>query len=92
MIGSPDITIVQAAAPDKSLAFVLVGAAILVPLILSYTAYAYWFFLRQDRREQGIPLMAPKPGSTQLLWFLGLWLAGVAVLAGVGFAIKLVLT
>jgi cytochrome d ubiquinol oxidase subunit II len=34
----------QAAAPDNSLAFLLVGAAVLVPLILTYTAYSYWVF------------------------------------------------
>jgi cytochrome d ubiquinol oxidase subunit II len=38
------ITIHQAAAPDNSLAFMLVGVAVLVPLILGYTAWAYWVF------------------------------------------------
>lgn len=38
------VTIWQAAAPDNSLAFLLVGAAVLIPLILVYTAYAYWVF------------------------------------------------
>jgi len=38
------ITIHEAAAPDSSLAFMLIGAAILLPLILAYTAYAYWVF------------------------------------------------
>ena len=38
------ITIHQAAAPDKSLQFMLVGAVILIPMILAYTAYAYWVF------------------------------------------------
>ena len=40
----PSITIWQAAAPDASLLFLLVGAVVLVPLILAYTAYAYWVF------------------------------------------------
>ena len=40
----PDITIWQAAAPDDSLLFLLVGAVILIPLILAYSAYAYWVF------------------------------------------------
>ncbi len=39
-----DITIWDAAAPDNSLEFLLVGAAILIPVILAYTAYAYWVF------------------------------------------------
>ena len=38
------ITIQEAAAPDKSLGFLLVGAVIMVPLILVYTAAAYWIF------------------------------------------------
>jgi cytochrome d ubiquinol oxidase subunit II len=40
----PDLTIWQAAAPDESLWFLLVGAMVLVPMILAYTAYAYWVF------------------------------------------------
>ena len=40
----PRITIWDAAAPDKSLGFMLVGALILVPIILAYTAHAYWVF------------------------------------------------
>jgi cytochrome bd ubiquinol oxidase subunit II len=39
-----ELTIWQAAAPDESLLFMLVGAAVLLPLILTYTAYAYWVF------------------------------------------------
>ncbi len=38
------ITIYQAAAPEISQIFILVGVAILVPIILAYTAYAYWVF------------------------------------------------
>jgi len=40
----PGIDIWQAAAPDSSLAFLLVGAAVLIPLILAYTAHSYWVF------------------------------------------------
>ena len=40
----PGITIWDAAAPDESLAFLLIGAAVLLPVILGYTAYAYWVF------------------------------------------------
>ena len=41
----PDkITIWQAAAPETSQAFMLVGAAVLIPLILGYTAWSYWVF------------------------------------------------
>lgn len=38
------VSIWAAAAPDNSLSFLLIGAVVLVPLILAYTAYAYWVF------------------------------------------------
>jgi len=38
------ITLQAAAAPASSQAFMLVGAAVLVPLILAYTAWSYWVF------------------------------------------------
>jgi cytochrome d ubiquinol oxidase subunit II len=47
------VTIWEAAAPDSSLAFLLVGAIILVPLILAYTAYSYWVFRGKVRPEEG---------------------------------------
>jgi cytochrome d ubiquinol oxidase subunit II len=40
----PSISIWSGAAPDSSLKFLLVGAAILIPLILAYTAWSYWVF------------------------------------------------
>ena len=39
-----EITIWQAASPQKSQEFMLVGVGILIPIILAYTAYAYWVF------------------------------------------------
>ncbi len=44
MMVPPTLTIWDVAAPDSSLAFALVGAVILIPIILAYTAYAYWVF------------------------------------------------
>jgi cytochrome d ubiquinol oxidase subunit II len=38
------VSIWDAAAPRSSQIFMLVGAAILIPLILAYTAWAYWVF------------------------------------------------
>lgn len=38
------ITIFEAAAPDSSLYFLLVGAIIMIPLLLIYTGYAYQIF------------------------------------------------
>lgn len=49
----PTLTIEQAAAPDSSLLFTLVGAAILLPLILGYTAYAYWVFKGKMDPDEG---------------------------------------
>jgi cytochrome d ubiquinol oxidase subunit II len=40
----PALTIDEAAAPDASLLFLLVGASVLIPVILAYTAYTYWIF------------------------------------------------
>ncbi|NOD98785.1 cytochrome d ubiquinol oxidase subunit II [Ruegeria sp. HKCCD6228] len=38
------LTIAEAAAPDSSLAFALVGTVVLLPVLLAYTAYTYWVF------------------------------------------------
>ena len=38
------ITLQMAAAPPSSQVFLLVGAALLIPLILAYTAWSYWVF------------------------------------------------
>ena len=38
------VSIWQAAAPEDSQLFMLVGTAIMVPLILAYTAWSYWVF------------------------------------------------
>jgi cytochrome d ubiquinol oxidase subunit II len=38
------ITIHDAAAPESSLLFMLVGAGILIPIVLAYTSYSYWIF------------------------------------------------
>lgn len=38
------ITYLQAAAPDNTLSFLLVGAVIMLPVLLAYTGYAYYIF------------------------------------------------
>jgi cytochrome d ubiquinol oxidase subunit II len=38
------VTIWEAASPPSSQLFMLVGALVLIPIILVYTAYAYWVF------------------------------------------------
>jgi cytochrome bd ubiquinol oxidase subunit II len=45
------ITIWDAAAPERSLVFMLVGAAVMVPIILAYTGYAYWVFRGKTGQE-----------------------------------------
>lgn len=47
------ITIWQAAAPQNSQLFMLVGVAALVPLILCYTGWAYWVFRGKVRATSG---------------------------------------
>jgi cytochrome d ubiquinol oxidase subunit II len=49
----PSLTIVEAAAPDSSLLFALVGTVVLIPLILGYTAYAYWVFRGKVNPDEG---------------------------------------
>jgi cytochrome d ubiquinol oxidase subunit II len=49
----PSVTIWDAAAPEKSLGFLLVGALVLVPIILIYTAYSYWVFWGKTNPEDG---------------------------------------
>jgi cytochrome bd ubiquinol oxidase subunit II len=47
------LTFEQAAAPDESLGFLLVGAAVLIPIILIYTGYAYWVFRGKIDPDEG---------------------------------------
>lgn len=47
------ITLWDAAAPDNSLVFLLVGAVILLPIIFAYTGYTYWVFRGKVRADSG---------------------------------------
>ena len=49
----PDLSIAEAAAPASSLRFLLVGAVVLIPMILAYTAYSYWVFRGKVRPGDG---------------------------------------
>jgi cytochrome d ubiquinol oxidase subunit II len=49
----PDITIWDAAAPPATQLFLLVGAAVLIPMILAYTGYAYWLFRGKVTSDAG---------------------------------------
>ena len=47
----PSITIWDAASPQKSLKFLLVGVVIFLPIILLYTSYTYWVFRGKVKQE-----------------------------------------
>ncbi|MDZ7629490.1 MAG: cytochrome d ubiquinol oxidase subunit II [Parvularculaceae bacterium] len=46
-------TIWETAARDNALAFMLVGAAVMLPVILAYTAYVYRLFWGKVRADEG---------------------------------------
>ncbi|NHK28080.1 cytochrome d ubiquinol oxidase subunit II [Parvularcula flava] len=48
-----EVTIFEAAAPFNSQIFMFVGAVILIPIILAYTALAYWVFRGKIDPEEG---------------------------------------
>jgi cytochrome d ubiquinol oxidase subunit II len=47
------VTIWQAAAPEKSQIFMLVGVSVMIPIILAYTAFAYWVFRGKVEADAG---------------------------------------
>lgn len=47
------LTIAEAAAPESSLIFLLVGAVVLIPIILAYTGYSYWVFRGKLDPDEG---------------------------------------
>ncbi|GHA83336.1 ubiquinol oxidase subunit II, cyanide insensitive [Algimonas arctica] len=49
----PNVTILDAATPYNSQIFMFVGAVIMLPLILSYTAYAYYVFRGKTDPDEG---------------------------------------
>ena len=48
-----EVTLWEAAAPRESQLFMIVGAGVLIPVILAYTAYAYWVFRGKVDPEAG---------------------------------------
>jgi len=48
-----EITLWEAAGPDNSLSFLLVGAVILIPIIFAYTGYTYWVFRGKTSEDSG---------------------------------------
>ena len=53
LIVPPGITIFAAASPPESQGFLLVGALVLIPLQLIYTAAEYWIFRGKMRPGMG---------------------------------------
>ena len=49
----PAVSIHEAAGPPQSLGFALVGALLIIPMILMYTAWGYWVFRGKVRRGDG---------------------------------------
>jgi cytochrome d ubiquinol oxidase subunit II len=49
----PDVSIWNAAGPPQSMGFALVGALLIVPIILMYTAWGYYVFRGKIRRGEG---------------------------------------
>lgn len=53
LIAPPDLTIWDAAAVPESQIFTLIGVLIMLPIILGYTAFVYWTFLREGKVVAG---------------------------------------
>jgi len=49
----PGLSIWQAAAPPQSMGFTLVGALLIIPVILAYTAWSYYVFRGKVRHGEG---------------------------------------
>jgi cytochrome d ubiquinol oxidase subunit II len=49
----PDISIWEAAAPPETQLFILIGTAILLPIILAYTGFTYFIFRGKVRPGEG---------------------------------------
>ena len=52
-IAPPDLTIWDAAAVPESQIFTLIGVLVMLPIILAYTAFVYWTFLREGKVVAG---------------------------------------
>jgi cytochrome bd ubiquinol oxidase subunit II len=53
LIVPPHFTLWQAASSDRTQAFLLVGALVLLPVILMYTSWSYWVFRGKVRSDIG---------------------------------------
>jgi cytochrome bd-type quinol oxidase subunit 2 len=92
----PTLSIWEAAAPRSSQIFLLVGVMVIVPIILAYTALAYWVFRGKVRHgDEGVPL---KTGTgrdslwSRLGWFAVLYLGGVLAVLMLAAALHILLS
>jgi NADH:ubiquinone reductase (H+-translocating) len=58
------ITVGNAAAPEASLAFLFWGGAIVLPVIVVYTAVVYWIFRGKILKVHELEASAPAPSTT----------------------------
>ncbi|SIT75795.1 cytochrome d ubiquinol oxidase subunit II [Pontibaca methylaminivorans] len=49
----PDVSIWEAAGPESSMGFTLVGALIVIPIILAYSGWSYYVFRGKVKPEEG---------------------------------------
>ena len=85
-----EITIWDAAAPAQSQAFLLIGAAVIMPVIVAYTGVGLLGVPRQSRHPR-LSLMRTPASSwwKRLSWMLLIWSASVAALAALSFVLRL---
>ena len=57
----PGVSFRDAAAPPQSQGFALVGALLIIPIILTYTGWAYYVFRGKVTDARGLPLMWAPP-------------------------------
>jgi cytochrome d ubiquinol oxidase subunit II len=64
----PHVTILEAATPFRSQIFMFVGACVLIPLILGYTAFAYWVFRGKVENGRGSSGFGWRAWPASRLW------------------------
>jgi hypothetical protein len=71
---SPSISFRDAAGPPQSQAFVPVGALLIIPFILTYTAWAYHVFRGKVTESEGYHRVDPAALVAVCIWSASGWL------------------